>query len=65
MLDNQGVEMIFDVAASTTALAAGGDREGAQQDHHVQQPRRSIRLTSEACGPYTVHYVFDTFGQAK
>ena len=25
----------------------------------------SIRLTNEACGPYTVHYVFDTFGQAN
>ena len=25
----------------------------------------SIRLTNEACGPYTVHYVFDTFAQAN
>src|SRR6202000_3223284 len=25
----------------------------------------SIRLTNEACGPYTIHYVFDTYGQAN
>src|SRR5206468_5317494 len=25
----------------------------------------SIRLSNEACGPYTVHYVFDTYGQAN
>ena len=25
----------------------------------------SIRLSNEACGPYTVHYVFDTFAQAN
>ena len=36
MLDNQGVEMIFDVAASATALGGRRDRQGAQQDHHVQ-----------------------------
>ena len=25
----------------------------------------AIRLSNEACGPYTVHYVFDTFAQAN
>jgi branched-chain amino acid transport system substrate-binding protein len=25
----------------------------------------SIRLSNEACGPYTVHYVFDTYAQAN
>ncbi|HTQ00079.1 MAG TPA: ABC transporter substrate-binding protein, partial [Casimicrobiaceae bacterium] len=25
----------------------------------------SIRLSNEACGPFTVHYVFDTFAQAN
>jgi branched-chain amino acid transport system substrate-binding protein len=55
MLDNQGVEMIFDVAASATALAAG----------EIAKAPGSIRLSNEACGPYTVHYVFDTFAQAN
>ncbi|WP_275433936.1 ABC transporter substrate-binding protein, partial [Serratia marcescens] len=25
----------------------------------------SIRLSNEACGPTTIHYVFDTYGQAN
>ncbi|HLG85470.1 MAG TPA: ABC transporter substrate-binding protein [Bradyrhizobium sp.] len=64
MLDNQGVEMIYDVAASATALAAG---EIAKQRGKVIifNGPGSIRLSNEACGPYTVHYVFDTFAQAN
>ena len=33
------------------------DREGAQQDRDVFSGPASIRLSNEACGPYTVHYV--------
>ena len=64
MLDNQGVEMIYDVAASATALAAG---EIAKQRGKIIifNGPGSIRLSNEACGPYTVHYVFDTFAQAN
>ena len=63
MLDNQGVEMIYDVAASATALAAG---EIAKAHKIVMfNGPGSIRLSNEACGPYTVHYVFDTFAQAN
>jgi branched-chain amino acid transport system substrate-binding protein len=64
MFDNQGVEMIYDVAASATALAAG---EVAKQRNKIIifNGPGSIRLTNEACGPYTVHYVFDTFAQAN
>jgi branched-chain amino acid transport system substrate-binding protein len=64
MIDNQGVEMIYDVAASATALAAG---EIAKQRGKIIifNGPGSIRLTNEACGPYTVHYVFDTFAQAN
>src|SRR5437879_4267048 len=64
MLDNQGVEMIFDVAASATALAAGEIAEARNKIIMFNGPG-SIRLSNEACGPYTVHYVFDTFGQAN
>src|SRR5216684_611564 len=64
MLDNQGVEMIFDVAASATALAAGEIAKTRNKIIIFNGPG-SIRLSNEACGPYTVHYVFDTFAQAN
>ena len=64
MLDNQGVEMIFDVAASATALAAGEIAKARGKIIMFNGPG-SIRLSNEACGPYTVHYVFDTFAQAN
>src|ERR1700720_3455426 len=64
MLDNQGVEMMFDVAASATALAAGEIAKARNKIVIFNGPG-SIRLTNEACGPYTVHYVFDTFAQAN
>jgi branched-chain amino acid transport system substrate-binding protein len=64
MLDNQGVEMIYDVAASATALAAGEIAKARNKIIMFNGPG-SIRLSNEACGPYTVHYVFDTFAQAN
>ena len=64
MLDNQGVEMIYDVAASATALAAGEIAKARNKIVIFNGPG-SIRLSNEACGPYTVHYVFDTFAQGS
>src|SRR3984893_8440516 len=64
MFDNQGVEAIVDVAASATALAAGEIAKARNKIIIFNGPG-SIRLSNEACGPYTVHYVFDTFGQAN
>ncbi|MGJ5002556.1 ABC transporter substrate-binding protein [Bradyrhizobium sp. HKCCYLRH2060] len=64
MLDNQGVEMIWDVAASATALAAGEIAKARNKIIIFNGPG-SVRLSNEACGPYTVHYVFDTFAQAN
>src|SRR6201993_1717421 len=64
MLDNQGVEMIYDVAASATALAAGEIAKARNKIIIFSGPG-SIRLSNEACGPYTVHYVFDTYSQAN
>ena len=64
MLDNQGVEMIYDVAASATALAAGEIAKARNKIVMFNGPG-SIRLSNEACGPYTVHYVFDTYAQAN
>ncbi|MGO4712019.1 ABC transporter substrate-binding protein [Bradyrhizobium sp. 2TAF24] len=64
MLDNQGVEAIVDVAASATALAASEIAKARNKIIIFNGPG-SIRLSNEACGPYTVHYVFDTFAQAN
>src|SRR5215212_5462100 len=64
MLDNQGVEMIYDVAASATALAAGEIAKARNKIVLYSGPA-SIRLSNEACGPYTVHYAYDTFAQAN
>ncbi len=64
MFDNQGVEAIVDVAASATALAANEIAKTRNKFIMFNGPG-SVRLTNEACGPYTVHYVFDTFGQAN
>src|SRR5258705_13013134 len=64
MLDNQGIEMIWDVAASATALAAGEIAKARNKIVMFNGPA-SIRLSNEACGPYTVHYAYDTVAQAN
>jgi branched-chain amino acid transport system substrate-binding protein len=64
MIDNQHVEMIYDVAASATALAAGEVAKERKKIIMYSGPG-SIRLTNEACGPYTVHYAYDTYALAK
>ena len=64
MFDNQHVEMLFDVAASATALAALEVSKARGKINMFNGPG-SIRLSNEACGPFTVHYVFDTFAQAN
>src|SRR6202020_1584821 len=57
-------ERIYAVAASATALAAG-EIAKARNKIVIYNGPGSIRLTNEACGPTTVHYVFDTFAQAN
>ena len=64
MFDNQGVEMLYDIAASATALAGGEIAKARGKIVFFNGPG-SIRLSNEACGPYTVHYVFDTYAQAN
>ena len=50
MFDNQGVEMIFDVAASATALAAGEIAKARNKIIMFSGPG-SIRLSNEAVAP--------------
>ena len=54
--DNQGVEAIMDVAASATALAANEIAKARNKILLLSGPG-AIRITNEACGPYTVHRV--------
>src|SRR3978361_101475 len=62
MLDNQGVEMLFDVAASATALAALEVSKARGKITMFNGPG-SIVLSHESFGPFAVHYLFDTFAQ--
>ena len=48
LLDNQGVEMLYDVAASATALAAGEIAKARNKIVMYSGPA-SIRLSNEAC----------------
>jgi branched-chain amino acid transport system substrate-binding protein len=52
------------VAASATALAAGEIAKARNKIVIFNGPA-SIRLSNEACGPYTVHYAYDTVAQAN
>ena len=58
--DAQKVDMIGDVAASATALAAA---EVARQKNKViiMSGPGTSRLTNENCSPVSVHYAWDTY----
>ncbi len=61
--DSQQVDMIADVAASATALAA---LEVAKQKNRIimfSGPATN-RLTNENCTPVSVHYAYDTYALA-
>jgi len=62
--DNQGVEAIMDVAASATALAANEIAKARNKILLLSGPG-AVRITNEACGPYTVHWAYDTYSVAK
>lgn len=62
--DNQGVEALIDVAASATALAANEIAKSRKKILLLSGPG-AVRLTNEACGPYTVHWNYDTFALAN
>jgi branched-chain amino acid transport system substrate-binding protein len=61
--DTQKVDMIGDVAASATALAA---LEVAKQKNRIIMFNgpATTRLTNENCTPVSVHYTYDTYALA-
>src|SRR5881227_2171439 len=54
-----------ETAAKMAVEDFGGEVLGRKVKIVVYNGPGSIRLTNEACGPYTIHYVFDTFAQAN
>lgn len=62
-MDNQGVEALMDVAASATALAAIEVAKARNKIVLLSGPG-AIRITNEACSPYTVHWAYDTYALA-
>jgi branched-chain amino acid transport system substrate-binding protein len=64
MIDNQNVEAIVDVAGSATALAAAEMARTRGKIIMFNGPG-AVRLTNEACGPYIVHYTYDTYALAS
>jgi branched-chain amino acid transport system substrate-binding protein len=62
--DNKGVEAILEVAASATALAANEVAKSRNKIIMFSGPG-SVRLTNEACGPFSVHYAYDTYALSR
>jgi branched-chain amino acid transport system substrate-binding protein len=62
--DNKGVEAILEVAASATALAANEVAKARNKIIMFSGPG-SVRLTNEACGPFSVHYAYDTYALSR
>ena len=65
MLDNQGVEMLYDVAASATALAAGEIAKARNKIvmYSTARPRSASATRPAVPTPCIMSY--DTFGQAN
>jgi branched-chain amino acid transport system substrate-binding protein len=61
--DTERVDIIADVAASATALAAA---EVARQKNRIMMfsGPGATRLTNENCTPVTIHYTYDTYALA-
>ncbi|MBC8719645.1 ABC transporter substrate-binding protein [Ochrobactrum sp. Marseille-Q0166] len=61
--DEDGVDAILDVASSSPALAA---LEVAKQKEKliVLSSPGSLRITNDACGPFVVHWAYDTYAVA-
>ena len=63
-IDTQGISMVFSGTNSGTALAVS-QIANEKKRVHFNSGAGSSALTNEQCNPYTVHYAYDTFGQAN
>jgi len=62
--DTQGVDLITESLNSSVALAVSKVATEKKKLQIVTGAATS-RLTNEDCGPYTIHYVYDTYALAK
>ena len=62
--DTEKVDAILDVASSSPALAALEVAKEKKKIITLSSPG-STRITNEACGPYVVHWAYDTYAIAN
>ena len=62
--DNEGVSMVIGVPNSAIALALV---KVAEEKNRILMPTAAATsaLTGKGCGPTTVHFIYDTYGQTK
>jgi len=62
--DDQGVSMIIGIPNSAIALALV---KVAEEKNRILMPTAAATsaLTGKGCGPTTVHFIYDTYGQTK
>jgi branched-chain amino acid transport system substrate-binding protein len=58
--DSQGVDALVDVTGSAAGLAVN-ELAKARKKIVFYNSAATSRLTNEACGPFSVHYAFDTY----
>ncbi len=62
--DEERVDAILDVASSSPALAVLEVAKEKEKVLTLSSPG-SIRITNDACGPYAVHWAYDTYSIAQ
>ncbi|MDU6731404.1 MAG: ABC transporter substrate-binding protein, partial [Bradyrhizobium sp.] len=60
---NEGVDMIIDMPTSATALA-GMEMSKQFEKLMIVTDAASSDITGKSCSPYTVHWTYDTYGNA-
>jgi branched-chain amino acid transport system substrate-binding protein len=61
--DSENVDAILDVASSSPALAALEVAKDKKKIIALSSPG-SIRITNDACGPYVIHWAYDSYAIA-
>lgn len=62
--DSENVDAILDVASSSPALAALEVAKDKRKIIALSSPG-SIRITNDACGPYVIHWAYDSYAIAN
>ncbi|MEW6124214.1 MAG: ABC transporter substrate-binding protein [Pseudomonadota bacterium] len=62
--DSENVDAILDVASSSPALAALEVAKEKKKIIALSSPG-SVRITNDACGPYVIHWAYDSYAIAN